>query len=317
MNSSQRSIPTPPHRPRLATLVALLASALAPLAGRADTPAPNAEMRFVDLGAQADNQGNRQVQTTLSLPVGRHAWAQAGVGQSRSDAAAGGRKPGIVTGAVGVGGESMQLSVNANHRADGSKYRQTDVGASLDWRRDGSGVGVEVSHRRSQAAGTLAVSDGIGGSTTIPAQARVSGNGVGVHGTLQVSEHLSVYGAAVRNHYRSSTTGADASSPGGLLGSNPLLARALFGGTSVVNQDEVALDHSVQAGATYRWDKVALSGEVLSGQVIDHAGAMRSVDVKAAIAVAAGWRVTPGIGRGTSDEGGHATFASLSATYGW
>ncbi len=44
---------------------------------------------------------------------------------------------------------------------------------------------------------------------------------------------------------------------------------------------------------------------------------MRSLAVKAAIDVAPGWRLAPGLGRGTSEQGGHANFASLSATYGW
>lgn len=91
-----------------------------------------------------------------------------------------------------------------------------------------------------------------------------------------------------------------------------MFARALLGGTSVVNRDEAAT-----AGASYRWDKVALSGEYTTGQVRDNGGAMRSVELKADIDVAPGWRVAPGAGRGSSDLGGHSTFASLSATYGW
>jgi len=284
---------------------------------RADTPPPNDGMRFVSAGTQADNRGSRQLLSTLSLPVGRHAWVQAGGGASRSDQAAGGRRPGIATAGVGVAGRSLQLAVNTTQRFDGSRYRQSDWGSSLDWKQDGNDVGVDVTHRRSRAAGTVAVSNGVGGSTIVPAQVRVAGTGFGVHGALQVSEQVSVYGAVARNHYRSRTQQGDASSSGGLLGSDPLLARTLLGGASVVNRDEVDLDRSAQVGATYRWSKVALSGEYSAGQVHDNGGALRSVELKAAIDVAPGWRVAPGVGRGTSDEGGRATFASLSATYGW
>ena len=302
--------PFTPHAP--ATLV-LLAIAALPLAALADTPAPNADHRFVSVGAQADNRHNQEALTTLSLPVGTQAWVQAGAGKSRSDAQAGGYRPGIVDGAVGLTGRALQLTLSASHRADGQRYRQTDVGSSLDWRHGDGNVGLDVSHRQSQAT-----SNGTSGSTTGPTRVKVAGNGVGVHGGLQLTERFGIYGSAMRSHYHDSTDQTVAPAPGGLLGGNPVLAQALLGGTSVVNIDQVALDRSAQVGATVRWDKVAVSGEYTAGQVYGGQGALHGVDVKAAIDVAPGWRVVPGIGRGSSNDGsGHASFASLSATYGW
>lgn len=306
-----------PHRlAPVATATALVALASAPWCARAaDAPPVNDGLRYVSAGAQADNHGNQQVLSTLSLPIGQHAWVQAGGGKSRSDAAAGGRKPAIATAGAGVAGRQVQLAVNTTQRFDGSRYRQSDVGASLDWKQDGNDIGLDVTHRRARAAGTAAVSNGLGGATLVPAQARVTGTGVGVHGALQVSERVSLYGAVAHNHYKTSTQQGDPAA-GGLLGANPILARALLGATSVVNRDEVALDHSAQVGATYRFDKVAVSGEYTTGAV-DGGGSLRSVDLKAAIDVAPGWRLSPGVGRGTSDQGGHATVASVAATYGW
>jgi len=299
--------------------LALLALALAPTLtyAQADTAPPNDGQRYVSVGAQGDSQHNREAMSTLSLPVGRNAWVQGGLGKARSDAAAGGHKPGIVAGAVGVAGRNVQLTVSASHRADGGAYRQTDVGSSLDWKQDGNDIGVDVTHRRSRASGNVASSSG---GTPQPTTARLAGTGVGVHGTLAATEHVSLYASTLRNHYKATTSTTTQTAPtpsGGLFGSNPLLGRALLGGTSVVNRDEVALDNTTQVGATYRWTKVAVSGEYTTGKVHDGGGAMHAVDVKAAIDVAPGWRVTPGIGRGTGDQGGHATFASVSATYGW
>jgi len=305
-----------PRTPRATTAATVLALAALPWPAHADAPPPNDGMRYVSAGAQADNHGNQQVLSTLSLPVGQHAWVQAGGGKSRSDAASGGRKPGIVTAGAGVAGKSLQLAVNTAQRFDGSRYRQSDVGASLDWKQDGNDVGIDVTHRRSRAAGTVVASNGLGGTTTVPAQARVTGTGAGVHGALQVSDHVSLYGAVTRNHYTTRTQQGDPAA-GGLLGSNQILARTLLGATSVVNRDEADLDHTATVGATYRWDKVAVSGEYTTGAVHDGGGALRSVDLKAAIDVAPGWRVAPGVGRGTTDQGAHATYASVAATYGW
>ena len=288
---------------------ALLALAAASATALADTPPPNDGMRFATVGGQADNRHDQQALAGVSLTVGDHAWVQAGAGASRDGAAAGGRKAGIVTGGAGVASQSVQFAVNATHRGDGQKYRQTDLAAALDWKHGGNVVGVDVTHRNSRATGTVT-----SGPTTVPAQARVAGTGVGLHGTLQASERVSVYGAVTRNHYRSTTTSTQTTpgTPGGLLGLGSTLAS-----TSIVNRDEAALSRSALAGVTYRFDKAAVSAEYATGQVLDNGGALRSVALKAAIDVAPGWRLVPGIGRGTDGQAGHATFASLAATHGW
>ncbi|MBV8603068.1 MAG: hypothetical protein JO224_00125 [Pelomonas sp.] len=301
------------HLPIAAAIAAL---ALPFASARADI-APNDGMRYIGVDTQADNRGNRQLLSTLSLPVGRNAWVQLGGGASRSDPADGGQRPGILTGAVGVAGDAFQFVLSTAQRYDGSRYRQSDWGSMLEWRHAGNALGLDVTHRREQASGTVAMPDGQGGTTPEPSQARVSGNGFGLHGALQLSERLNVYAAVARNHYGSSVETVGATPPGGLLSATPLLGAALLGGASVVNLDEVALDHSAQLGATYRWSQVAVSGAYTTGQVLDNAGAVRSVALKAAFDVAPGWRVTPGLGRGSSDQSGRANFATLSVAYGW
>jgi hypothetical protein len=275
----------------------------------ADPSPTNNGMRFVSVGGQADGQHNQQALATLSLPVGQHAWVQAGAGKSRDGQLAGDRRPGLVTSAVGFATSSAQITLNTAHRADGDKYRQTDVGSSLDWKHNGHVVGIDVTHRDSRATGAIATASG-----TAPAHVRVAGSGLGVHGSLQVSDRASVYGAAARNHYKIATTSNEPppTTPAGLLGMD-----SLVGGTSAVNRDEAALDRSALAGATYRFNEAAVSAEYATGHVLDDGGALRSVGLKAAVDVVPGWSVASGIGRSSNAKAGHSTFASLSVTYGW
>ncbi len=308
---------TPPRPPSAVAAIALVAAVVASGASVADTPPANDGMRYVNASAQADNQHDLQALTTISLPVGEHAWVQATGGTSRSKEAGGDRRPAILALAAGAAGPDWQATLVATQRTDASRFRQTDLASALDWRHAGNDLGLDLTHRRSLASGSVEVANAFGGSTAVPVQARIAGTGVGLHGTLAVGEHASVYAAIARNHYRSSSQQAGAATSGGPLASNPVLAQALFGGTSVVNRDEVALDRSALVGATWRWSRAAVSAEYATGQVHDNAGTLRSVDVKAAIDVAPGWRVTPGLGRGTSEQGGRATFASLSVTHGW
>jgi hypothetical protein len=273
----------------------LLAAALL-LAGlaQADEPAPNADRRALNAAVQRDAKGNQSAAASVSLPVGRSAWVQAGVGQSRSrDAASGNRyKPTQASIGGGMAGKGWQASLNA---------------AALDWKpTDNVNLGLDAAHRDARARGTLPAA---GGGAATPAEQRVKGHGVGVHGAVAVTQRLTVYGATMRNHYKTSTT-QTAPSNGGLLA--PLLPNRV----SAINRDEAALARSHQLGATYRvTDRVALNGEVLQDRLLD-GGNLRSAQVKAAIDAGAGWTLTPGIGRSRGPQGG-VNYGSLAASYAW
>ncbi len=304
--------------PNAAVAMTLLSLATTSAAALAQTPAPNKGMDYVSIDTQADTQHNQQVLTTVSAAVGRHAWVQAGLGKSHSDQLADAHHPGIAAAGLGWTSHSWQVALNTSQRSDSRRYRQTDWGSSLDWRNDGGHVGLDITRRRSSMSGSVAVNNAPDSpSIAVPAQEWLSGTGLGAHGVAQVNGHVSVYGSVARNHYESSVRQAHPTTPGGPIASLPVLARTLLGVPAVVNLDEVALVHCALLGATYRWTKVAVSSEYQAGQLYGNGGAMRSLNLKAAIDVAPGWRVAPGLGRGTSDQGGHATFASLSAMYGW
>src|SRR5689334_1134588 len=90
------------HSAQTTANTAWLALIFACAAAHAETPPPNDGHRYVSVGGQADNQHDRQVLSTLSLPMGQQAWVQVGAGASRSSQAAGGRRRGIVTGSAGA-----------------------------------------------------------------------------------------------------------------------------------------------------------------------------------------------------------------------
>ncbi|MDR7297301.1 hypothetical protein J2X16_002648 [Pelomonas aquatica] len=294
------------NKPTLA-VAALLMAGLA----HAEDAAPNADKRAVNVAVQRDGQRNQSAVAALSLPMGQHAWVQAGVGQSRSrDAASGNRyKPGQVSVGAGVAGKAWQASLNASQRRDGDALRQTDWAAAADWRPvDGVNVGVDAVKRQAKARGTLAAS-GAGAAT--PVEQRLRGHGVGVHGAVAVTPRWSIYGATMHNRY--TTTTQTTSSNGGLLAGVPLLQQNRV---TAINRDEAALDRSHQLGVTYRVsEQVALNGEVMQDRLHD-GGTLRSAQVKAAINAGAGWTLTPGIGRSRGPQGG-VNYGLLAASYAW
>jgi hypothetical protein len=292
-------------RPALLLLAALLAGL-----AHADEPAPNADKRALNLAVQRDAQRNQSAAAAVSLPVGQRAWVQLGAGQSRSRDAASGTtyKPRQLSVGGGVAGRAWQAGLNASQRRDGDALRQTDVAAALDWKpTDHVNVGVDATHRNARARGTLAAG---GGGAATPVEQRVKGHGVGVHGAVAVTQRFTVYGATMRNHYKTTTTQAT-------TGNGGLLAPLLPNRVSAINRDEAALARSHQLGATYRVsDRVALNGEVLQDRLLE-GGNLRSVQVKAAIAAGAGWTLTPGIGRSRGPQGEGVNYGLLGASYAW
>lgn len=278
----------------------------------ADEPAPNADKRALNLAVQQDGQHNRSAAAAVSAPVGRSAWVQAGVGQSRSRDAASGTnyKPTQVSVGGGVAGQRWQAGVTGSQRRDGDALRQTDVAAAVDWKPvDGVNVGVDATRRNARARGTVAS----GGGAPTSVEQRVKGRGVGVHGAVAVTPRLSVYGATMRNRYTTNTT-QGASNNGGLLAGVPLLGQNRV---SAVNRDEAALDRSHQVGATYRVsERVAVNGEVQQDRLHD-GGSLRSVQMKAMVVAGAGWTIAPGVGRSRGPKGEGTNYGVLGASYAW
>lgn len=283
-------------------VVALLLGGLA----QAEEAALNADKRTINTTVQRDARGNHSAAAAVSLPVGSRAWVQAGAGRSRSRDAATGAvyKPGQVSLGAGVAGRQWQAGVSTSQRRDGDQLRQADWGASVDWKpTDGVVMGVDTTRRSARARGMVA------GAAI---EQRLKGRGAGVHGAVSVTPRLTVYGATMRNKYKSSTTQQSNAAQPGLLG-------VLTGSrVSVVNRDEAALDRSHQLGATYRLsERVALNGEVTQDRVFE-GGRLQSVQLKAAIAAGnSGWTFRPGIGHSRGAQGGSVNAGSLVASFAW
>jgi hypothetical protein len=276
---------------------------------QADEPAPNADKRALNLAVQRDGQRNQSAAAALGLPVGQRGWVQLGAGQSRSRDAAGGegQRPRQLSVGGGVAGTAWQAGVTASQRRDGERLRQTDVAATVDWRPvETVSVGLTANRRHARARGTVAAGNG----AATPVEQRLRGHGVGVHGAVQLTPRLNVYGATMRNRYTTTTTQATG---GGLLAGVPLLGPRV----TAINRDEAALDRSHQLGATWRaGERVALNGEVMQDR-LHGGGSLRSVQLKAAIDAGGGWTVAPGIGRSRGPQGEGTNYGLLGASYAW
>jgi hypothetical protein len=302
-----------PTFPSSLACIALLATSAVQAAELAVGTAPNANMRYVAASMQRDARHDQAVLGLLSLPVGERWWGQIGGGQVINAQDDDARHSSVVSGAMGYIGDAWQASLTASHRSDGSRFRQTDWAGTLEWRGDRFSAGVDGSYRDAKLSGTVITSTALGGTTDAAVLQRVKGGGIGAHGSLQATEALSVYAAAMRYHYQATTQqDGSAASPPSLA-----LASALQTSPSFVSRDETTLSRSGKVGASYRFAAVTLSGELLADNVLDVPGTVRTTQLKAAVAMTPGWTATPVVGRTQSETYGSVNFGGLALTHAW
>ena len=291
----------------------LLAASAAQAAELTDGTAPNANMRYVAASMQRDARHDQAVMGLLSLPIGERWWGQIGGGQISNAQDGAARHPSGINGGMGYIGDAWQASLTASHRTDGSRFRQTDWAGTLEWRGDQFSAGIDGSYRDAKLSGTVITSIALGGTTDAAVLQRVKGGGIGAHGSLQATEALSVYAAAMRYHYQATTQqDGSAASP-----SSQVLASALQTSPSYVSRDETTLSRSSKVGASYRFAAVTLSGELLADNVLDVPGTVRTTQLKAAGAITPGWTATPVVGRTQSETYGSVNFGGLALTHAW
>jgi hypothetical protein len=305
------------HLHRIAVGLALLAT----IAAHAD------DTHRAGASVQRDAHDNQLLVGTLQWPLPQQAWLRVGAGQSRNEQTALAHRAGLGALAGGYSSDTWAAAVQATHRRDGSRYRQTDTRGTLEWRHPIGTVGLDAAYRNAALEGTVAAPTPQGGCAEVPVAQRINGSGFGLHGALPLNPTFEVFAAAMHYNYKTTTrqngavAGAGANDPlaivSGLLGNPALLAGALQARASAVSRDEVALSRSAQLSATYRWTHVALTGEYLADRVLDTPGTVHTVQLKAALEVAPSWSLTPLLGRTRSDAHGSVGFGGLAVAYGW
>lgn len=321
MNASQRCA--------MLVFTSLVLTATA-AADETNVTAPNADRRYVAFSAQHDEQSNQQLLATGSVTLGDHAWLLAGGGQSRSTQAASVHRPVLLTAGAGAVGGAWQFGVNVMDRHDGHTYRQRDWSGTLDWHNELLNLGVDGAHRDAHLDSTVAQATSQGGTAYVPITQRVNGAGFGLHFGINATDRLTVFTAGMKYHYTVSTQQEGVVTVSGntggsnlntvvsnLLANKPLLDQATLTRTSVVTRDEAVLDRSLSLGASYRFERVGLTGEYFNDRVVDTSGAVTTLQAKAAFNVAPGWLVTPGVGHSYSKQYGGVNYGLLVVNYAW
>lgn len=299
------TMPHPERQPVLACIT-LLAAACAHAAEPAPRAAPNADMAYVAASLQRDAEGNQALTGVLSLPMGQRAWAQLGGGRARVAQGPAARRTTAVQAGLGYIGDGWRTSIATGQRDGGDALRQSELSGMVEWRAERGSLGFDLTRRQLRASGTVPAS---AGTAATPVRQRVTGTGVGLHGSVAPTSRLELYAAAMRFDNRVTTQQASTGQPQ-LLGVLPV-------SPTVVSREELALSRSSTVAVSYRFDTLTLTGEWLNDRALDSASSLRTARVKAAMDMAPGWRVVPALGRARNAETGGVNFAELTLLRAW
>jgi hypothetical protein len=238
--------------------------------------------------------------------------------------------PSLISLGTGIASQQWSASLGATERKDGDKYHQQDWNGTLDWHNDKFGIGVDVLHRNTELHGTVPVTNQ-GSTTYVPASQSLDGNGVGLHAHINVTERLILSLGGMHYNYdstfhQSAVTSSNANNGtnnGGLISTVPnnlldnQIANPLVTQISGVTREAAILQHSWNAGITYRLSHVALIAQYFNDKAIDSNSALTTTQVCAAIFFNEHWTLSPGVGYSTGSQSGGVTSGVFTARYGW
>lgn len=296
------------------------------LADEVNSPAPNANMRYVSGSLLRDDQGSMQALGILSMTLGNNAWIMAGGGRSRSENGAATYRPNILTSGFGLAGDALRFALNVTDYKDGDIFRQRDWKGALEWRGAVMEIGVDGEKRTAHIRTTVSTPTSQNGTAYVTVARAIKGTGLGAHARVKATDQFSVFATGMKYHYTvttqqigTSTGSSNTLDPivNNLLNDRQLLSQTTLTRTSMVTRDEAVLDNSLSVGATYQFEHAAFTGEYINDKVMDVPGSVVTVQIKAAINVAAGWQAIPGVGNSHSKQYGDVSYGFLTVSYGW
>lgn len=297
-----------PRRFHACVSVAVFSCMLSSLQARAedsDGTSHVAGMRYVSVDVQGDNTDNREWLATGSLTAGDYVWLRAGFGKSESLLDTDTIEMNLASGGIGIRGEHLQFKIDFTSREDGEAYDQRDWNASLSWRNDTFGIGVDGMVRSTSTETVQIVTLPIIGPRPVLVKQSVDGSGFGLHADVNVSDELNLFAGGMSYDYD------DVDS------NRPALARLLNFSGSGITREQAILDRSFFVGFSYGFEYVDLTAQYLKDKTLASGDITDTLLVSAAIILGEHWMLTPALGRSSTEQLGDVTFGAVSLSYGW
>jgi hypothetical protein len=259
-----------------------------------------------------DENDNRQWLGKLALSVGERSWLQGIVGRTEL-ASAGTNDTNIVGAGFGVGGQTVNATVDFVQRRRDEQFEQQDWAATLNWRGARGGFGADLFMRSASGESSMTQSRGpLAPPVTTRVRESVDSTGFGLHGDFSLTPRARIFAGAMRYRHDfavdSATTASD-TPLSSLLGTDALL--------SGVSRDQAFIDRSYRVGGSYSFQSAAVSAQYLRDRTARTGEILDTAQLQAEFPIAGHWLVSPTVGYSSGASLGHAGFVGLSLSFAW
>lgn len=198
----------------------------------------------------------------------------------------------------------------------------------MEWHNDIWTAGIDGLHRDTEVHASVAVASG-SDSASVPVAQSLRGNGAGLHLRYIPAGRMTLSAGAMRYNYSTPTrqngTATTTSGNGGLLDTlvgdalrnQPLLAQQLLVQPSGATREAAILQSSWNAGAGYRFDRVAVSAQYFNDKALESDATVNTIKIGAALFLSRHWTLAPAIGSSSGSQSGATGFGVLSTSYNW
>jgi hypothetical protein len=284
-------------------------------------------MRYVSLDASSDNADSRQYSGTGSFTLGRYMWLQGNAGKltdsSNDTVDTLGDLKNYGAG-IGLKNEHLQLQLNFSSYKNDDGYKQRDVTTALDWNTERFSVGVDGFHRNTNSSVDIA-SPIQAGPSTLHGDASQTGNGIGLHATLNLTDALSVSAGGMSYSYDDIEVTTNIPPIATQLQRfqivqnfvNKIRQVVQRQATSGLTRSLAVLDSSYNLGVSYQLNVVGLNAQYMRDEALDTGDTSDTFTLGAAFFLGDHWMLSPMIGQSKSDTADSVTFGGLSVSYNW
>jgi len=263
--------------------------------------------RFATLSAEADDDSSHVLSGSVGLPLGRRGHLDLGLGRSRATLANAEEDSTFASIDVGLDTDRTRMQIGYAFRDDGDSFRQHDFRGQFTLVRGIGRIGLDLFYRDAQDETVTSVERRRRDSRSIRVIESMEGTGVGLHGSLDVSDRVRLFASGMTYDYN-----RDVDAPA-FLSRFPRLSLRVTG----VTRDEAFLDNTARIGVDYTFELATVSVTYIRDEEVDTHDITDTGELSADIPVGERWLLSPWLGYSSDDTEGGTASAGMSVSILW
>jgi hypothetical protein len=287
---------------RLAKLAVLPALAFSTLAS-----AEPAEIKgyYAALSGEVDDADFKELRGALAVPFGETAWAQLDLGTTTASQADDDVNITTVGVRTGFSTGKVDWHLMYTYREDGSAYTQHDVFGGFNYIAKHGTLGLDLFYRSAESESITSIQRRFRDPRAIRIVETTEGTGIGAHGDLNVTKHLTLSSGVMFYDYDNSSNVPST------------VARLRRVSLSGVTRDEAYLQDSINVGVTYEFAVMSLGVAYYRDRQVESNAATDTAELYADVTLSDHWSLEAWIGSAMSEDDMDTTYGGARISVVW